>query len=242
MDSCPQSRQNPIPLWLDLTLGMAVTLVLAMAAASLVSLPGSAVAIAVVLQGAISALVVRYWPTQEDFGWANRATLLRATLVVVLLALIPWLDQLGNRLWGYAVMALLALVLDGVDGKLARVTGNNTAFGARFDMELDALFILGLSLAVLVLGKAGPWVLALGLMRYAFVAASWFWPWLNGPLPESFRRKTVCVWQIVTLMVALLPPVPDGFATLTLATALVLLGWSFLVDIRGLYQRRFSYE
>jgi len=242
MDSCPQSRQNPIPLWLDLTLGMAVTLVLAMAAASLVSLPGSAVAIAVVLQGAISALVVRYWPTQEDFGWANRATLLRATLVVVLLALIPWLDQLGNWLWGYAVMALLALVLDGVDGKLARVTGNNTAFGARFDMELDALFILGLSLAVLVLGKAGPWVLALGLMRYAFVAASWFWPWLNGPLPESFRRKTVCVWQIVTLMVALLPPVPDGFATLTLATALVLLGWSFLVDIRGLYQRRFSYE
>ncbi|RBP27806.1 phosphatidylglycerophosphate synthase [Marinobacter pelagius] len=242
MDSCPQSRQNPIPLWLDLTLGMAVTLVLAMAAASLVSLPGSAVAIAVVLQGAISALVVRYWPTQEDFGWANRATLLRATLVVVLLALIPWLDQLGNWLWGYAVMALLALVLDGVDGKLARVTGNNTAFGARFDMELDALFILGLSLAVLVLGKAGPWVLALGLMRYAFVAASWFWPWLNAPLPESFRRKTVCVWQIVTLMVALLPPVPDGFATLTLATALVLLGWSFLVDIRGLYQRRYSYE
>jgi len=242
MDSCPQSRQNPIPLWLDLTLGMAVTLVLAMAAASLVSLPGSAVAIAVVLQGAISALVVRYWPTQEDFGWANRATLLRATLVVVLLALIPWLDQLGNWLWGYAVMALLALVLDGVDGKLARVTGNNTAFGARFDMELDALFILGLSLAVLVLGKAGPWVLALGLMRYAFVAASWFWPWLNGALPESFRRKTVCVWQIVTLMVALLPPVPDGFATLTLATALVLLGWSFLVDIRGLYQRRYSNE
>ena len=74
------------------------------------------------------------------------------------------------------------------------------------------------------------------------MAASWFWPWLNGPLPESFRRKTVCVWQIVTLMVALLPPVPDGFANLTLATALVLLGWSFLVDIRGLYQRRYSYE
>lgn len=242
MDSCPQSRQRPIPLWLDLTLGMAVTLVLAMAAASLVNLPGSAMAIAVVLQGAISALVLRYWPTQEDFGWANRATLLRATLVVVLLALVPWLDQLGNWLWGYAVMALLALVLDGVDGKLARATGNNTVFGARFDMELDALFILGLSLAVLVLGKAGPWVLALGLMRYAFVAASWFWPWLNGPLPESFRRKTVCVWQIVTLMVALLPPVPDGFANLTLATALVLLGWSFLVDIRGLYQRRYSYE
>ncbi|WP_372985386.1 CDP-alcohol phosphatidyltransferase family protein [Marinobacter sp.] len=242
MDSCPQSRQRPIPLWLDLTFGMAVALVLAMAAASLVNLPGSAVAIAVVLQGIITALVVRFWHTQEDFGWANRATLLRASLVVVLLALVPWLDQLESWLWGFAVMALLALILDGVDGKLARATGNNTAFGARFDMELDALFILGLSIAVLVLDKAGPWVLALGLMRYAFVAASWFWPWLNDPLPENFRRKTVCVWQIVTLMVALLPPVTDGFATLTLATALVLLGWSFLVDIRGLYQRRYSYE
>lgn len=242
MDSCPQSRQRPIPLWLDLGSGMAVTLVLATAATSLVNLPGLAVAIAVALHGVITALVMRYWPAQSDFGWANRATLLRASLVAVLLALVPWLDELGNWLWGYTIVALLALVLDGVDGKLARVTGNNTAFGARFDMELDALFILGLSLAVLVLGKAGPWVLALGLMRYAFVAASWFWPWLNGSLPESFRRKTVCVWQILTLMVALLPPVPDGFAALTLATALVLLAWSFLVDIRGLYQRRNSYE
>ncbi len=242
MDSCPQSRQRPIPLWLDLASGMAITLVLAMAAASLAGLSGEPVAFALGQYAVIAFLVVRYWPANTDFGWANRATLLRATLVVVLLALVPWLDHLESWLWGYATMALLALILDGVDGKLARVTGNNTVFGARFDMELDALFILGLSLAVLVLGKAGPWVLALGLMRYAFVAASWFWPWLNGPLPDSFRRKTVCVWQIVTLMVALLPPVPDGFATLTLATALVLLGWSFLVDIRGLYQRRSRYE
>jgi len=242
MDSCPQPRQRVIPLWLDLAAGLCVTLALAMAFASAVGLSGLPVVIGLALYGVIATLIALCWPAPADFGWANRATLLRATLVAVLLGYVPWLNELGGWLWGYVLLALLALILDGVDGKLARATGNNTAFGARFDMELDALFILGLSLAVVVLGKAGPWVLALGLMRYLFVAASWFMPWLNGDLPESFRRKTVCVWQVVTLMVALLPSISDNFAALTLATALVLLGWSFLVDIHGLYQRRNRYE
>ena len=139
-------------------------------------------------------------------------------------------------------MALLALVLDGVDGKVARATDSQSEFGARFDMELDALFILGLSVAVLALGKAGPWVLALGLIRYAFVIATHFLDWLNAPLPESFRRKTVCVWQIVTLLVAVLPPVDALFASITLATALALLVWSFFLDIHWLYQRRHHHD
>jgi len=92
------------------------------------------------------------------------------------------------------------------------------------------------------LGKAGPWVLALGLIRYAFVVASHFLDWLNAPLPESFRRKTVCVWQIVTLLVAVLPPVNALFASITLATALALLVWSFFLDIHWLYQRRHHHD
>lgn len=242
MDSCPQSRQCPIPLWLDLAAGMVVTLALILACTDAVNVTGMPVPIGLVLYGVIAVLILRHWPAHEDFGWANRATLARATLVVLLLAFLPWLDHLGNALWGYAAIALIALALDGIDGKIARATGQNTAFGARFDMELDALFILGLSLASLVLGKAGPWVLALGLMRYAFVAGSWVWPWLDHPLPESFRRKTVCVWQIVTLLVALLPPIPNGFASISLTVALLLLAWSFLVDTLWLHKRRFSYE
>ena len=44
-----------------------------------------------------------------------------------------------------------------------------SSFGARFDMETDALLILVLAALVWQHGKAGPWILAAGLMRYAFV-------------------------------------------------------------------------
>ena len=45
-------------------------------------------------------------------------------------------------------------------------------------METDALLVLVLCLLVLHFDKAGAWILAAGLMRYAFVLATKLWPWL----------------------------------------------------------------
>ena len=238
MDSNGHSASQKVPLPLDLAWGFGLVALLCLATGWLASPPTLFYVLAAALYVGVCALVTRYWPQTRDFGWANRATLLRGCLVIVLVALAPFAGNLSNSLWLYGWMALLALILDGVDGKVARATGSQSDFGARFDMELDALFILGLCIAVLALGKAGLWVLALGVVRYAFFAASHFADWLNAPLPDSFRRKTVCVWQIVTLLVAVLPPVNTLFASATLATALALLVWSFYLDIRWLYQRR----
>ncbi len=95
------------------------------------------------------------------------------------------------------VIASVAAALDGVDGWIARRTRTASAFGARFDMETDALLILVLSALVWRSGKAGAWVLASGLMRYAFVAAATIWPWMQEPLEPSRRRQAVCVVQVV---------------------------------------------
>ena len=66
------------------------------------------------------------------------------------------------------------LALDGLDGWAARgARASPRRFGARFDMEVDALLILALAALAAGLGKAGPWVLGLGLMRYGFVLAGW---------------------------------------------------------------------
>lgn len=227
----------------DLVVGGFTLFVLALALQLAFSLPAGFLALSAVLYAVQGALILRYWPGRKPFGWANRATLARS---VIVLALIAWAPYLGGQptpaLWTYALLSLGALILDGVDGKVARATGSHSEFGARFDMELDALFILGLCLAVLALDKAGTWVLALGLMRYAFIAASLGFAWLNANLPDSFRRKTVCVWQVVTLMVAVIPIIPPAFASLTLGLALVLLAWSFFVDVRWLYQRRHNHD
>ncbi|PPI82299.1 CDP-alcohol phosphatidyltransferase family protein [Marinobacter flavimaris] len=242
MDSNGHSASQRMPLSLDLVWGSGLVALFCAATGWLTQPPVLFYFLAAALYLAVCALIIRFWPETRDFGWANRATLLRGSLVIVLVALAPFADHLSDSLWLYGWMALLALVLDGVDGKVARATDSQSEFGARFDMELDALFILGLSVAVLALGKAGPWVLALGLIRYAFVIATHILDWLNAPLPESFRRKTVCVWQIVTLLVAVLPPVNALFASITLATALALLVWSFFLDIHWLYQRRHHHD
>ncbi|SOB75120.1 Phosphatidylglycerophosphate synthase [Marinobacter sp. LV10R510-11A] len=245
MDFGGQSRPFILPPWVDLLWGAVFTALWMVGAARLYSSSGSMFLIAALLYGFICVAVLTRWPRGKDFGWANRATLFRSSLIVALVAGAPFIPAHPTStytLWIYAVGALIALILDGVDGKLARVTHSASAFGARFDMEMDALLILGLCVAVTASGKAGTWVIALGLMRYLFVAAAFAMDWLNHPLPESFRRKTICVWQIVTLMVAIVPPIPPMFASLTLATALLLLAWSFMTDVYWLYERRFHYE
>ncbi len=175
---------------------------------------------------------------RAEMGLANRVTLARGVLVALLAGALADPTLLSAQgPWLFA-LALVALSLDGVDGWVARRTGSASPLGARFDMELDAFFILVLCLALLLLDRAGPWVLAIGAMRYAFVAASWGWPWLAADLPDSLRRKAVCVWQVAALMLALLPAVPDLLAAWLVATALAGLAGSFAVDVRWLYRHR----
>jgi len=135
-------------------------------------------------------------------------------------------------------VALLALSLDGLDGWLARRSGLTSDFGARFDMEVDSVLALVLACHALANGKAGLWVLALGGMRYAYLAAGIGLPWLRKPLPQRFRRKTVCVLQIAVLIVLIAPGVTPPASTGLAVAATLLLTWSFAIDILWLARRR----
>lgn len=55
-------------------------------------------------------------------------------------------------------------------------------------METDALLVGVLNALAWRLDPRGM-VLAAGAMRYAFVAAGKAWPWIDRPLPPSWRRK-----------------------------------------------------
>ncbi len=171
------------------------------------------------------------------FGPANVVTTVRAALVALLAALAG--EAVTDRAATAAfAVGMMAAACDGLDGRLARRTGLASPFGARFDMETDALLIMVLSVLVWQLDKAGPWVLASGLMRYAFVAAGWLWPWLEAPLPRRWRRQAVCVVQVVTLVVLLLPTVGPRLGAVAAAASLALLAWSFGVDVAWLWRAR----
>ncbi|QKG20914.1 CDP-alcohol phosphatidyltransferase family protein [Actinomadura verrucosospora] len=173
---------------------------------------------------------------RRALGPADHVTLARVVLAGCVAALVAERLVHGGPVAVLVALAAAALVLDGVDGQVARRTGTSSGLGARFDMEADALLILVLSVQVATV--TGPWALAIGTMRYAFVAAAWAAPWLRAPLPPSFARKAVAVVQGVVLTAAASGAVP--FAWALVAAALALLAWSFGRDVLalGLRHRR----
>src|ERR1700755_3267841 len=89
----------------------------------------------------------------DRFGPANAVTMVRATLVVVMATIGSWPPP-GSAIAAGAIAGVVA-ALYGLDGYLARRTGMASAFGARFDMETDAAFLLVLSGLLVLHGKAG---------------------------------------------------------------------------------------
>ncbi|NKX44021.1 CDP-alcohol phosphatidyltransferase family protein [Roseicyclus persicicus] len=193
------------------------------------------VALAGHLAGAALAVAgMRRGYPHPDLGAANLVTLARLALTAALLA--PLVAPASG--WAVLAVALVALTLDGADGWLARRQGRVSAFGARFDMEVDAALGLILALNAWAAGTVGAAVLLLGLPRYVFVAAGAVWPWLLAPLPDRFGRKAACVVQIAALIALQAPVVQGPVAVAILAGGAAVLGWSFGRDVLWLWRTR----
>jgi phosphatidylglycerophosphate synthase len=169
-----------------------------------------------------------YWGT-DRLGAADWVTLARAALVVGVAALVADSFAESVPVALLVTLASIALVLDAVDGQIARRTGTTSALGGQMDGEVDAFLILVLS--VYVARSAGAWVLAIGFMRYAFLAGGYALPWLREPLPPRYWRKVVCAAQGIVLTVAAAQVLPSTVADAALGVALVLLAESFGRDV-----------
>src|ERR1700729_1176075 len=167
---------------------------------------------------------------------ADWVTLVRATLAVGVAALVA--DSFGEpaRVPLLVSLASVALVLDAVDGAVARRTRTTATLGARFDAEVDAFLILVLS--VYVARSVGPWVLAIGAARYAFLAAGWVLPWMREPLPPRYWRKFVAATQGIVLTIAAANVLPAAVNDAGLVCALIVLAESFGRDVWWLRLRR----
>jgi phosphatidylglycerophosphate synthase len=162
---------------------------------------------------------------RQRLGIANRVTLARAVLVGGIAALVT--DGFVGAGANTALVALAtpALLLDAVDGRLARRTGTVSSFGARFDMEVDALLILVLSIEGA--RTVGPWALAIGAARYLLAAAGLIAGWLRRTAPSPVWGKIVAAVQGVTLTVVCARVLPHAVALAVVAVALALLTASF---------------
>jgi phosphatidylglycerophosphate synthase len=218
--------------------GLAAQLLLLAALAEAVGLGRAGWVVGVASASILDAALARaLWRNPAArLGPAGWVTLTRASLVVGAAALTA--DSVeGDAARGALVtLASVALVLDLVDGRVARRTRTTSALGARLDGEVDAFLILVLSVAVAP--SVGAWVLAIGAMRYAFLAAGWLFAWMRAPLPRRDWRKVVTAVQGVTLTVAATEILPSALTGVALTVALVLLAESFGRDVWWLWRNR----
>ena len=169
-------------------------------------------------------------------GPADWVTLVRACLIGGVTALVAESFVRPIPLTSLVALSTVALILDGVDGQVARRTNTASQLGALFDQECDAFLILVLS--IFVAGIVGWWVVTLGVARYAYLAASWAVPWLRIPLPPRYWRKVVAAVQGVVLTVIAAGVLPWALSEFLAVGALVLLAESFGRDIWWQWSRR----
>jgi len=170
-------------------------------------------------------------PAMFPADWVTAARALLAAGIAGLVA-----DSFARPLAVPALVTLstVALVLDAVDGQVARRTGTATPVGARLDSEVDAFLILLLSIAVSQ--DYGGWVLLIGAARYALLLAGWLIPWLAAPLPPRYWGKVVAAVQGIVLTVAASGLLDRRTGMIAVAAALLLLAESFGRAVIWLYR------
>jgi phosphatidylglycerophosphate synthase len=144
------------------------------------------------------------WSPGGSFGLANAVTTIRLSLVLTMLAVgVDWPAFL------LTAIALVVILLDGVDGWAARRFETQSEFGARYDYSVDALFTLALSLLLVTRGTLGAWVLVAGAWHYVFVLFTLAVP-VRRVEPRWRWGRVIFVVLVSSLSAAFVAPPPLG--------------------------------
>ena len=169
-------------------------------------------------------------------GLANRLTILRGLLVCTLAGFLFQHMPEGRLAWLPGLLFIATLIIDGLDGWIARRRGETTAFGVFLDRDFDALGTLIAILLAVHYSRLPDWYIAMGMVYYLFSFGQWLRE-KSGlplyPLPASRYRRVISVLQSTFIAAALLPlPLfPTSSLPALLVSAPVLAG--FIRDWRS---------
>lgn len=152
---------------------------------------------------------------------ATGVTLLRAAFLAVLAGFL--LTSVETARWLAGGLFAAAVVLDAVDGPLARARGSVTELGDGLDTEVDGLTVLLGAVLVVSTGVAPVVFLLVGVARPAFAVGCWWRRRTGRPvvsLPPSRLRGLLGGVVMVVIWLALVPvPGTTVSRVLTVAVA-----------------------
>jgi phosphatidylglycerophosphate synthase len=166
-------------------------------------------------------------------GYANQLTALRAGLLLAAAALLTKLPVA----WLWALL-LANVAIDVADGHVARRTGQVTPFGAVFDREVDALFVLIVYAYLFLVSGLRAWVLIPGALPYLFrfvVALQ-----RDRPPPELRERWAPVLAGVNFVVLLAAVASPPELRLYVAITSVALVGVSFLVSFAKLFRHDYS--
>ncbi|MFK7825212.1 MAG: lysylphosphatidylglycerol synthase domain-containing protein [Oligoflexales bacterium] len=187
---------------------------------------GTALGLHPIFMGAFSfcylALIMRKEDKDDVINPANFITSLRLLLIPIFL--VPNIDGYSKGL-----LLVLLLGLDGFDGFIARKLSCTSRFGARFDMEVDAMSVLFASTSLVIHHSYPVWVICMGTWRYLFA----FWRETLFPSFNAERRsnlgRMIFAMSISSLCLAFL--FTNNISVFLLFCSVFVLTASFMQDV-----------
>jgi CDP-diacylglycerol---glycerol-3-phosphate 3-phosphatidyltransferase len=181
-----------------------------------------------------------------SLGAGNIASLIRGVLIAALYGFLLSPLPEGWRGWLPGFIYMAAVLLDSIDGTLARLANQATRLGAQLDMFLDGLGMLAVTMLLVQYGQVPRWYVLIGLVRYIFLIGMWLRQRLGKPnysMPASSRRRGLAAIQMgfvaVLLWPLLRPPLTYVLAYIFGPPLLVsfLWDWLYVSGIRGQVDR-----
>lgn len=167
---------------------------------------------------------------------------------VVIWMLLADAGHMGPLRWWAAILFVIAMVTDGLDGYLARSRGLVTDFGKIADPIADkgmvAVALIGLS----IVGELPWWVTVLILLREVGITVYRMIVISRHVVAAAWAGKVKTVVQVVAITLALVPlstsgplwlqPIWHWASVLTMAAALVLTAYSGAEYMVGAYKQK----
>jgi phosphatidylglycerophosphate synthase len=168
-------------------------------------------------------------------GLANYLTIFRGLLICELAGFIFLIPPEGRLGWIPGSLYIAVLMIDCLDGYVARLRSETSIFSEFLDRDFDALgTLIGVILAAHY-AKVPDWYVIVGVAYYVFTSGGWLRKKTGRPLyplPTSRYRRYISVLQSVFIATAILPLPRFPEVKLLAILLMVLILASFLRDWR----------